>query len=134
MEQIQSQRSRGGQYKFFSEVFQDELLVCSSDDGFVVISGFCPHFGGPLERVEGISIVTGMACISAKRMKSTREKNDLKLRRYEIRLRGDILGDQVIFKFKIERVAPVSKTVCLWNTDHEHLYFVHRQFNEANIV
>ena len=41
----------------------------------------------------------------------------------------------MIFKFKIERVAPVSKTVCLWNTwDHEHLYFVHRQFNEAKIL
>ena len=93
LEQIPvSKVEEAGQYKFFSEVFQDELLVCSSDDGFVVISGFCPHFGGPLERVEG-----GFYChwhglhFCEKWMKSTRGKNDLKLRRYEIRLRGDIL-------------------------------------------
>ena len=38
-------------------------------------------------------------------------------------------------KFKIERTIEVSKEVCLWNTwDHEHLYFVHKQFNQAKIL
>jgi len=38
-------------------------------------------------------------------------------------------------KFEINRTIDVSKDVCLWNTwDHEHLYFVHKQFNKAKIL
>ena len=38
-------------------------------------------------------------------------------------------------KFTIERTAPVSREVCLWNTwDHEHLYFVHQQFDSAEML
>lgn len=38
-------------------------------------------------------------------------------------------------KFKIIRTVNVSKAVCLWNTwDHEHLYFVHKQFGNSKIL
>tara|TARA_A100001011_G_scaffold271880_1_gene281180 strand:- start:1136 stop:1720 length:585 start_codon:yes stop_codon:yes gene_type:complete len=38
-------------------------------------------------------------------------------------------------KFTIERVVNASKDVCLWNTwDHEHLFYVHKQFNSARIL
>lgn len=41
----------------------------------------------------------------------------------------------MIFNFTLERVAPVSREVCLWNTwDHEHLYFVHNQFSSAKML
>jgi len=37
--------------------------------------------------------------------------------------------------FSIQREVNVSKDVCLWNTwDHEHLYYVHKQFGEAKII
>ena len=38
-------------------------------------------------------------------------------------------------KFTIERSVMASKDVCLWNTwDHEHLFYVHKQFNSAKIL
>jgi hypothetical protein len=38
-------------------------------------------------------------------------------------------------KFTIEREVAASKDVCLWNTwDHEHLFYVHKQFNSAKIL
>ena len=38
-------------------------------------------------------------------------------------------------KFTIEREVAASKNVCLWNTwDHEHLFYVHKQFNSAKIL
>jgi hypothetical protein len=41
----------------------------------------------------------------------------------------------MFLKFTIERTINVSKEVCLWNTwDHEHLYFVHKQFKNAKIL
>ena len=37
--------------------------------------------------------------------------------------------------FKITRDVDVSREVCLWNTwDHEHLYFVHKQFKFAKML
>jgi len=39
------------------------------------------------------------------------------------------------FNFEIVREVNVSKDVCLWNTwDHEHLFYVHKQFNYAKIL
>jgi hypothetical protein len=41
----------------------------------------------------------------------------------------------MIINFTIKRVVNVSKVVCLWNTwDHEHLYYVHRQFGNAKMM
>ena len=41
----------------------------------------------------------------------------------------------MIINFEILREVDVSKEVCLWNTwDHEHLFFVHRQFKFAKII
>lgn len=41
----------------------------------------------------------------------------------------------MLVKLSINRLVPVSKNVCLWNTwDHEHLFFVHRQFEDAKIL
>jgi hypothetical protein len=41
----------------------------------------------------------------------------------------------MIIKYTITRTAKASIDVCLWNTwDHEHLYFVHRQFDGAKIL
>jgi len=38
-------------------------------------------------------------------------------------------------KFTIARTVDASKDVCLWNTwDHEHLFYVHQQFNSAKII
>ena len=36
-------------YKYMSEVFQDEILIYELNQTIFAISGFCPHFGGPLE-------------------------------------------------------------------------------------
>jgi len=36
------------QYKFYSEVFVDELLIYMHENEYFAISTFCPHFGGPL--------------------------------------------------------------------------------------
>lgn len=36
-------------YKYMSEVFQDEILIYELNQTLFAISGFCPHFGGPLE-------------------------------------------------------------------------------------
>lgn len=36
-------------YKFISKIFQDEILIYELDQNLFAISGFCPHFGGPLE-------------------------------------------------------------------------------------
>ena len=36
-------------YKYISEVFMDEILIYELDQNLFAISGFCPHFGGPLE-------------------------------------------------------------------------------------
>jgi hypothetical protein len=39
------------------------------------------------------------------------------------------------FNFEIIREVNVSKDVCLWNTwDHEHLFYVHKQFTYAKIL
>lgn len=35
--------------KYMSEVFQDEILIYELNQTLYAISGFCPHFGGPLE-------------------------------------------------------------------------------------
>ena len=35
-------------HKFFSEVFNDEIIIYRKDQKLFAISGFCPHFGGPL--------------------------------------------------------------------------------------
>lgn len=41
----------------------------------------------------------------------------------------------MIINFEISREVSVSRDVCLWNTwDHEHLYFVHRQFQFAKML
>ena len=41
----------------------------------------------------------------------------------------------MIIKHTITRNAHASVDVCLWNTwDHEHLYYVHRQFGGAKIL
>jgi hypothetical protein len=41
----------------------------------------------------------------------------------------------MLIKFEISRKINVSKEVCLWNTwDHEHLYFVHKQFSFAKML
>ena len=41
----------------------------------------------------------------------------------------------MVINFEITRIANVSKEVCLWNTwDHEHLYFVHKQFGGSKIL
>lgn len=36
-------------YKYFSAIFNDELIVYEVDEKLFAISSFCPHFGGPLE-------------------------------------------------------------------------------------
>ena len=41
----------------------------------------------------------------------------------------------MLINFQITREVDVSREVCLWNTwDHEHLYFVHKQFQFAKIL
>ena len=35
-------------YRFMSIVFSDEIYVYHFTDKYYAISGFCPHFGGPL--------------------------------------------------------------------------------------
>lgn len=42
-------------YKFFSLTFNDEIIIYESKGQLYAISGFCPHFGGPLE-IEGEKI------------------------------------------------------------------------------
>ena len=36
-------------YRYLSEIFDDEILIYEIDQNLFAISGFCPHFGGPLE-------------------------------------------------------------------------------------
>ena len=36
-------------HKFFSKIFNDEIIVYELDGVLYAISSFCPHFGGPLE-------------------------------------------------------------------------------------
>lgn len=38
-----------GEYRFLSSIFSDEIYVCLINDEYVAISGFCPHYGGPLK-------------------------------------------------------------------------------------
>ena len=41
----------------------------------------------------------------------------------------------MLINFEISREVNVSREVCLWNTwDHEHLYFVHKQFEFAKML
>ena len=41
----------------------------------------------------------------------------------------------MLINFQITRDVNVSREVCLWNTwDHEHLYFVHKQFQFAKML
>jgi len=41
----------------------------------------------------------------------------------------------MIINFELVREVDVSREVCLWNTwDHEHLYFVHKQFQFAKML
>jgi nitrite reductase/ring-hydroxylating ferredoxin subunit len=40
-------------YRYLSEVFMDEILIYDVDGVLYAISGFCPHFGGPLEVKQG---------------------------------------------------------------------------------
>lgn len=41
----------------------------------------------------------------------------------------------MLINFEICREIDVSRDVCLWNTwDHEHLYFVHKQFKFAKML
>ena len=40
-------------HKYFSEIFNDELIVYEVDEKVFAISSFCPHFGGPLEVKNG---------------------------------------------------------------------------------
>ena len=35
-------------HTFFSKVFNDEIIIYQKEQKFYAISGFCPHFGGPL--------------------------------------------------------------------------------------
>ena len=39
--------------KFFSEIFNDEIIIYEVDNSLFAISSFCPHFGGPLEVKNG---------------------------------------------------------------------------------
>jgi nitrite reductase/ring-hydroxylating ferredoxin subunit len=36
-------------YKFFSFIFNDEIIIYELKGELHAISGFCPHFGGPLQ-------------------------------------------------------------------------------------
>jgi len=36
-------------HKYFSSIFNDELILYQVDEKLFAISSFCPHFGGPLE-------------------------------------------------------------------------------------
>lgn len=41
----------------------------------------------------------------------------------------------MIINFEITREVDVSREVCLWNTwDHEHLFYVHKQFQFAKML
>lgn len=40
-------------HKFFSKIFNDEILVYEFENDLYAISSFCPHFGGPLEVKKG---------------------------------------------------------------------------------
>lgn len=35
-------------HTFFSTVFNDEIIIYQKEQKLYAISGFCPHFGGPL--------------------------------------------------------------------------------------
>ena len=39
--------------KYFSKIFNDEILIYKVNEEFFAISTFCPHFGGPLEIKDG---------------------------------------------------------------------------------
>lgn len=39
--------------KYFSKIFNDEIMIYKVNKEFFAISTFCPHFGGPLEIKEG---------------------------------------------------------------------------------
>ena len=40
-------------FRFYSTVFRDEILIYRHEKVLYAISGFCPHFGGPLEYEKG---------------------------------------------------------------------------------
>ena len=37
------------EYRFISKIFSDEIYLVFLDDNYIAISGFCPHYGGPLK-------------------------------------------------------------------------------------
>lgn len=45
---IKKSKLQNNEYRFLSKVFSDEIYVVFIDNNFIAISGFCPHFGGPL--------------------------------------------------------------------------------------
>ena len=85
-----------GYLRFFSETFSDEILVVSLDDTFIAVSGFCPHFGGPIEcrRADLYCPWHGLS-FSKETLKSQRGSNELALQQYSVRVEG---GQLVITK------------------------------------
>lgn len=41
-------------HRYISKIMNDEILLYSLDGNIYAVSGFCPHFGGPLELKNGV--------------------------------------------------------------------------------
>lgn len=77
----------GNVFRFFSEVFNDEILISKQDDQYVAVSGFCPHFGGPLEcRKSDYYCPWHGLSFNKETLKSERGQNELKLSVYKVEI------------------------------------------------
>jgi nitrite reductase/ring-hydroxylating ferredoxin subunit len=76
-------------YKFLSKKFEDEIYIYMKDDIYHAISGFCPHFGGPLDYSDGI-----ISCywhgwkFCPKTYKCTNHDVNIKIKKYIVKDKG----------------------------------------------
>lgn len=79
-------------FRFISKIFRDEIYVYFHDGSYRAISGFCPHFGGPLKFKENY-----LAChwhdwkFDAKSHKCMNHDINIVIRSYTIAVEGKIL-------------------------------------------
>ena len=74
-------------HKFFSTVFNDEIIIYQKDQKLFAISGFCPHFGGPLSVEESkINCFWHDWSFDPETLKCVNKKINIRLRSYGVKL------------------------------------------------
>ena len=79
-------------YCFYSDKFQDRILVYKFDGEFFAVSQFCPHFGGPLElRSKDIYCPWHGLSFGCKNNSTNHPTSQLSLQSYNVNLVDEVL-------------------------------------------